>query len=336
MGKKKQYEYEEERKSGGGLKSFFKIFAVGFVIFLLILTPLNALMNKVGGIRLFSGTTNLMKDMDFLVDEDSPFFEAFKDTNRVNILALGVNDGMTDVIMVASYDLDSNHVDVISVPRDTYYPRKGYKGASNKINAVYSSKENGGALGVAQAVSGILEGMPINYYMVIDYEDVEKIVDSMNGVPMEIPFHMVYNDPYDKPPLHIDIPKGQQTLDGEHAVQFLRYRKGYPQGDIGRIAAHQEFIKSAFKQALGWDLLKVVKTTMDEVESDFNVGLLLKVATKAVGLSGDDMQTWMVPGKSGMKDGLSFWFADETQTKEMLTEIYSLDEGGTSDGAIEN
>jgi hypothetical protein len=69
-------------------------------------------------------------------------------------------------------------------------------------------------------------GMPIHYYVVVDYDAVKKVVNSMGGVPMDIPFHMYYSDPYDKPPLSIDIPKGHQVLNGDKAVEFLRFRKG--------------------------------------------------------------------------------------------------------------
>ena len=68
---------------------------------------------------------NLQEDMPTLADEDSPFFAKFGGESRVNILLIGVNDGMTDTLMLGSYDLAKQHVDVISIPRDTYYPRSG-------------------------------------------------------------------------------------------------------------------------------------------------------------------------------------------------------------------
>jgi LCP family protein required for cell wall assembly len=279
-----------------------------------------------------------MKDMPSPVDKNSPFFEAFKDTNRVNILLMGVNDGMTDTIMLGSYDLDTQHVDVISIPRDTYYPRKGADSpAEKKINCIYSVHK---AVGTAEAVSDILQGMPINYYVVVDYKAVKKIVDSMGGVPMNITFHMHYNDPYDTPPLKIDIPEGYQVLDGDKAVEFLRFRHSnsgsgypsYPEGDIGRIKAQQEFVKSAFRQALGFSLPKVVKTTLNNVDSDLPLGMATKLAAKAIGLKGEDMQTIMIPGESGTKDGLSYWFPDEEGVKEMLTQIYNV-QPESKDGA---
>ena len=270
-----------------------------------------------------------MEDMPSLVDKDSPFFKAFKDSKRVNILLMGVNDGMTDTIMLGSYDMETKHVDVISIPRDTYYPREGANSpAQKKINSIYGAHK---AVGTATAVSDVLKGMPINYYVVVDYKVVKKVVNAMGGVPMNIEFHMHYNDPYDKPPLKIDIPEGYQVLDGDTAVQFLRFRHSnsgsgypsYPEGDIGRIKAQQEFVKSAFRQAIGFSLPKVVKTTIENVDSDLPLGMALKLAANAVGLSGEDIQTITIPGKSGTKDHLSYWFPDEDGIEEMLTEIYN-------------
>lgn len=310
------------------MKTFLKTFVTGFLIFTMLLVPIQWGLSLVGNVRLFSGTENLMEDMPVLVDPDSPFFEAFKDKNRVNVLLMGVNDGMTDTIMLGSYDLDAGHVDVISIPRDTYYPRKGAGSpAEKKINCIYSVRK---AVGTAEAVSDLLQGMPINYYVVVDYKGVKKIVDSMGGVPMNITFHMHYNDPYDTPPLKIDIPEGYQVLDGDTAVEFLRFRKGsngypgYPEGDIGRIKAQQEFVKSAFRQALGFSLPKVVKTTLNNVDSDLPLGMATKLAAKAIGLKGEDMQTVTIPGESGTKDGLSYWFPDEDGIRDMLTQIYNV------------
>ena len=101
-------------------KSFVKIFLICLVLFILILIPV---IKVVSNINLFSGDGDLSgsieDEIDVLVDPNSPFFEAFSEANRVNLLAVGVNDGLTDTIMLVSWDMDANKVDVISVPRDT-------------------------------------------------------------------------------------------------------------------------------------------------------------------------------------------------------------------------
>ncbi len=305
------------------MKTFLKVFAVAFLALTILFMPLSMLFQKVADIQIFGGEENLMSQMPAIVDENSPFFEAFKDNQRVNVLLLGSNHGMTDTIMLVSYDLKNQHVDLISIPRDTYYPRPGYNDpASKKINAIYNKEK---VIGVATAVSETLLGMPIHYYAMVDYEGIGKIVDAMGGVPMDIPFHMTYNDPYDKPPLHIDIPKGPQVLDGEQAVKFLRYRHGYPEGDIGRVKAQQTFMKSAFKQMLSLSLPTITATIIKNVDSDISVGMAAKLTTKAVGLSGDNLETYMLPGAAQTSEGASFWFADTEKTAEMIKTIYSIE-----------
>jgi len=302
-------------------KAFGKQFAIYLIIFTLIMIPVQLVLDKIGGARLFSGTQNIMEDMGYLVDEDSPFYKEFTDSERVNILVMGVNSGMTDTIMLASYDMKGQRVDVISIPRDTYYYREGYENAAaHKINAIYASD---GVIETARAVSDVLLGIPINYYAVIEYDGVAKVVDSMGGVPMNIPFDMVYNDPYDTPPLKINIPEGDLVLDGETAVEYLRFRKGYAEGDIGRVGAQQLFVKAAFKQAIGKDLIKVIKTTIENVDSDLPLGMAVKIGTNGLGLKEESLKTYLTPGASGTSDGASYWRTDSKKIEQMIREIYA-------------
>lgn len=316
-------------------KEFLKLFFTWLLIFVVVLTPAGYLLERLGGIRVFQGTENLMKDMDVLVDPNSPFFEAFRDSQRVNVLLLGVNGGLTDTIMLGSYDMEHQRVDVISVPRDTYYDRSDAQSAgAKKINAIY---RNGGAVGTAEAVSDVLMGIPIHYYMVVSYDGIGRIVDSIGGVPMDIPFHMYYSDPTDDPPLLIDIPEGPTIIDSSNVKEFLRFRKGskgypgYTEGDIGRVKAQQEFIKSAFRESLGFGLPKVARTVMRNVDSDLTLSMAVAIAQKAVGLSRESIETYLTPGASGTKNGASYWWVDEQAIEEMLMAIYSI----SDDNSIE-
>ena len=305
-------------------------FVLTFIMFFVIFTAL-----FVGGrtmIKSFADINPFVKPdqavaLETLVNKDSPFFDTYKNSNKVNILLLGVNGGMTDTIMLISFDMDSKKVDVISVPRDTYYHRPNKDSAAEmKINAAY----RGEAINTAEAVSDVLLGMPINYYAVIKYDGVKNIVDSMGGVPMDIPFRMKYNDPYDTPPLVIDIPEGQQVLDGVHAVQFLRYRHGYIEGDMGRVKAQQQFVKNAFKQCLGFDLPKIANTVFKNVESDITLGTALKIATKAVGVTGDTMTTYTIPNT--LESNAPYYvYPDEKGIAAMIEEIYAVPVNTTED-----
>ncbi|MCL1808464.1 MAG: LCP family protein [Clostridiales bacterium] len=314
--KNKQFKYESK------MRMFIKTFVMTFTLILIVVTPVLATVTKIGDLNPGGREAPVIEEeLDFLISSDSPFFDAFTYSKRVNILALGVNEneGLTDTIMLASLDIENKHLDLIWIPRDTYYYREGYKSsdlAQFKINAAYRKNP----LNSAKAVSEVLMGIPINYYAVLSYDGVARIVDSMRGVPMDIPFHMKYDDPLDKPPLHVNIPKGEQVLDGDHAIQFLRYRSGYADADLGRIKAQQQFMKNAFKQCLSFELPNIARTVFNNVTSDINLRTALYLAGKAVGISSDDITTYMMP--VGKVD--HYVHPDVEKISEMLEEIYSI------------
>lgn len=163
-------------------KRFIRIFATTLIIFLIVLIPAAFAINAFLETSPFKGSINLGQDnevkFEVLVDPESPFFTEFSDSERINILLMGVNPPLTDVLMLGSFDPETKHVDIISIPRDTYYYRPGYAEtdyAQLKINAAY----RGDPLNTAKAVSDVLCGIPINYYAVIEYDDIRKIVDEM-------------------------------------------------------------------------------------------------------------------------------------------------------------
>lgn len=313
-------------------KTFIKFFLIFLVLFTLILIPA---VKAVSNINLFEkhDVKSIEEKMGVLVDSNSPFFEAFTKSKRMNMLVMGVNQNMTDVIMLVTWDMDHDKVSVVSIPRDTYYYRDGYHGASLKINSIYGSKHD--IVGIANAVSDTLCGIPINYYAVVDYDSVRKIVDGIGGVPINVPKALTYDDPYDKPPLHIRIPAGDQVLDGDHAVQYLRFRKGYANGDIGRIEAQQKFIKSAFKQALDNGIIDSAKLITSNVESDLTVGAAAKYALSAISLKEDSIKTYMVPGHEDHSNGPSYWMTDQTAIEEMLAEIYQINDENSEESSAE-
>jgi LCP family protein required for cell wall assembly len=306
---------------------FAKTFLIGFIVFVILLVPSMFGLSKLLAEPLVGGEEILPDEVrESQLDPNDPNYELFLNAERLNILLLGVNGHLTDTIMLGSYDMKNQTVDVISIPRDTYYERPEAKSAAQrKINAIYGTA---GAAGTAAAVQDILGGVPIHYYAVVKFEGVAKVVDAMDGVTVDISIDMDYDDPYAKPPLHIHFKKGVQTLNGEDAVKFLRFRKnnnggGYPDQDIGRTAAQREFMKAAFKQAVGVSLPKVVRTVMENVDSDLTIGVAGKIAVKAAGLDAENIRSHALEGKSGTVNGASYWFADEVAAEALVDSIYN-------------
>ena len=243
----------------------------------------------------------------------------FADSNRLNILFLGTNLGLSDTIMVFSLDMENERLDQISLPRDTYYPRPAYSGpAYQKLNSVFSTE---GSMGASEAAGAILGGIPIHYYAEVDTFGAIKIIDAMGGVDMYVPMDMQYIDVDQN--LYIDLRAGQQHLTGEQALMYLRFRSAYPDGDLGRISAQQEFIKSAFSQMGALNIPGVAIVVQREVNTNMRMTAALGLAARAATSSGWDFVTHKLPGTPGMQEGLSYFFHDEAATKELMRQIYA-------------
>ncbi len=298
---------KQKKKSNGIGKTFIMVFLIMIIAFTAIIFAIDkfgiGIPNPIAG-------------------GDGPLADLYRDSDRVNVLLLGdTMQGLTDTIMIGSYDLKNQHVDVISVPRDTYYPRDDYPGAAfAKINSVYETE---GIEGTADAVSEVVAGIPIHSYVIIDEKDIEKIVDSMGGVPMDVPFDMKYTDK--NTDLYIDLKEGQQVLNGDEAVQFIRYRKGYKTGDMGRVEAQQQFMSNAFEQAIGWHLPKVAMTVVDNVETSLTASNAARFGIKGIFLKKEDMKTHTLPGEPEYFNSAWYFRANEDDTEEMIREIYSYE-----------
>lgn len=260
--------------------------------------------------------------------ELSELEKAIEESKVINILLVGLEEKRSDTIMLVSFDRKSGDLDILSIPRDTYFYRSGYENPGDKkINAIYSSV---GIKGSMKAVENILD-IPVHNYVTVDYEAVENVVDIIGGVEVNVPFHMEYEDPYDNPPLKIDIPAGTQVLDGEHALQYLRFRHnndmttGYKDGDIGRIKAQQEFVKSAIKKSLSFKLPVVVKETYSHIKTDLSLSDMLLLASDAVNFSTDKLETAILPGRAKIMENLSFYLHDPSQVEDYVKDIYGVE-----------
>ncbi len=313
------------------MKYYLKVFLISFVAFAVIIG---------GGIFAFSqfgllstGEKTSSAQGDSKKSEENPeasdeIAAKFKSGDRLNILVLGTDGGRSDTLMVFSYDPKNKLADIISVPRDTYNHMEGKDGAAQrKINAVYGFKgEEGGPEGLKTEISKIL-GVPISYYVELDYNAVAKIVDTVGGVDVEIPFDLDYDDRYAKPELHIHLKQGTQTLDGQKALQYLRWRKNnggkHSMGDLERVKRQQAFVVKTLKQAMGIKLPFVIKDVFSYLKTDMNIGDMLYVGTQGLGFDFSKLKTHTIPGEPAMKYGASYYLHDPEKTIEMMQQIYA-------------
>lgn len=253
-----------------------------------------------------------------------------RESSRTNVLILGLDGARSDTMMIASIENEGNGLDIIAIPRDTYYPRKGFYGVGmKKVNAIY---QDSGYRGVYDAIEDITGGLIIDHYIVLNYRVVEKVVDSVGGVPVNIPRRMVYNDYYSNPPLRIRFEAGEHILNGEDSVKFLRYRQAdkgsgalQRNGDIGRIEAQQNFIKSALERVRGIrdvsKIANIVKAVIKDIKTDLSVYKAIKLVSIGIKVE-NNVKFHILPGSTQTKsDGLSYFVHNSEETIELISLI---------------
>ncbi len=312
------------------MKGFIKAFLASFIGFTLLFSAIfigadKFVFNKEIGEAVDQASSNdgenvKSKDLD----------QYLKDKKRLNVLLIGTDGGRSDTMMVLSLGLSDKSIRLLSVPRDTYYHVEGYNAYDQrKLNAVYGhGSEKGGAKGVRSAVSNITQ-LDIPYYVEVNYDAVMEIVDLVGGVEYDVPFNMNYDDPYAKPPLHIHLKKGVQVLDGDKAIQFLRWRKNNGSegtGDIDRTKRQQDFMMAAAKKAFGLKLPMVIKAAYENVETNLAVQEMLYLGSKMLGTDLSKIEKHTLPGDLGMKKGYSYLLPDEAAIKALMPRFETVDE----------
>lgn len=244
-------------------------------------------------------------------------------TEGVNILVFGVDsiskdsdNKRSDSIMLLTIDKDKQKPTIISIPRDTRVKIPGRKN-HDKIN---HSHAYGGPELLVKTVEQLLD-IKINYYVGINYNAVIEVVDALGGVEMDVPINMKYSDPYDEPPLHIDIKKGLQVLDGQQSIHFMRFRKGYANQDLGRIEAQQQFAKALVDKTLSPATILKIPQLIDIIYENVNTNIsrknMLSLGLMYSTLDKDSINKITLSGKPKMVNGVSYFVVSEDDIVEL-------------------
>lgn len=226
-------------------------------------------------------------------------------------------DGLSDVMLLVRFDPKTEKMTVLSIPRDTRVEMDGV--GVIKINA---SNINGGPAASAKLVSQLLDGVQIDRYLRVNVEGVEKLVDALGGVTVDVPKDMNYKD--DSQHLYINLKKGRQHLNGDQALQLLRFRHD-GLGDIGRIERQQVVMRALMEQALNPttvtrfpQILSVVQSNLD---SNFSIEELLALVGFSVKIDRSNVEMLTVPGeaKSLGRNNINYWLPDYSRIQEMMS-----------------
>lgn len=204
--------------------------------------------------------------------------------------------GNTDTILLASYDIQNQKLSVMSIPRDTMV---NVSWDVKKINSVYNVYGGGdrGIEALDKEISQLVGFVP-DFQVILEWEAVGELVDALGGVYFDVPRNMSYRDPTQN--LVISLKKGPQSLDGNKAMQLVRYRS-YVNGDLGRVQVQQDFLKAVIHQCLQIGnvtrITELSKVFNENVTTNLNVGNIAWFGEKAVfgGLKEDSVQFFTLP-----------------------------------------
>jgi LCP family protein required for cell wall assembly len=200
--------------------------------------------------------------------------------DRTTFLFLGIDaregfDSMlTDTILVVSVDPDGESAVMVSIPRDTGFtplPDRRihadgvYPGKINEIVAVATSNpelwcpdmaidtpDDAKRCGIRslERTVGLYLGIPINYYALVDFYGFESLIDSVGGVELCLPGHLV--DPnfagVETGQRGIVLPAGCHRYDGAGALVYARSRQGWIEMPDGTIETQTDFDRAERQQ----------------------------------------------------------------------------------------
>ena len=242
--------------------------------------------------------------------------------NMYTFLVVGLDQvsNSTDTMMVGRIDTENHTIDVVSLPRDTLV---NVSWSVKKINTLYSADINTGGNGIDGLLDGLKDilGFRIDCYAVVDLTAFVELVDAIGGVDYNVPVNMNYYDPTQD--LYINIPAGEQHLDGEEALKVVRFRSGYASADIGRIGTQQDFLKSAASQMLTLGNIPNLPTFIDIFEeyvvTNMSASNLAFFARQFLLCKSEDINFHTLPGNYGDSiKGLSYVSINISEWLEMV------------------
>jgi LCP family protein required for cell wall assembly len=225
-------------------------------------------------------------------------------------------------------------ISLLSVPRDTQVEVPGIP-----FSKISEANARGGAALATRLVSSMLNNTRIERYVRVSSSAFRELVDLLGGVEVFVPRAMSYTDTAQK--LKINLAQGWQTLNGEQAEQFARFRND-GLGDIGRIQRQQSLIQAIRNRLASPSVFvrlpQIVRLMQKYVDTNLNYEEILTLANFGLQLERDTFKMVMLPGSSSSKQGdlRSYWILDKVAVDRIMTQYLNLGVPDLAQGRIRN
>ncbi len=254
-------------------------------------------------------------------------------TRPVNLLILGLDQGETrseasselnsiqfngrsDTVLLLQLNPQSQSASLLAIPRDTQVqiPGVGW-GKISQVNSV------GGALLATEVVSELLGGLKIDRYVRLSTGAFRELVNLLDGVEVYVKQPMSYLDQTQN--LRINLSPGWQTLNGQQAEEFVRFRND-EYGDIGRVQRQQLLISALQRRLTQPNILPRLPTIFRILQKYLNTNLtaeeMFGLLSFGVKLETEQLKMVMLPGRysAAQEYPSSYWLVEESGRDRIL------------------
>lgn len=306
------------------------------IFFRTVLTTLFVLALIIGG-AIFAYNKFLYNGSDVTL-----FPEKEPDPINKTLAVFGVDeDGYrTDVIFIVNYNSETGKTRVISVPRDTKVDWseeqrarmeeiKGYSISVSKINEMtsYVGMEHLSEFTIPEVED--LLGIQIDNYVIVTLDAFKQVVDAIGGVEVDVPVlngnGLHYDD--NSQDLHIHLDPGLQLLNGEQAEGLVRFRKGYIEGDVGRIKTQQLFLEAFAKKVTSPQIItkipNIINTLLNTVSTDIKLSEISGYLPYLKSINTENIAFHIIPGEGQYIGNKSYFLVDEAAMPGFIDEVFN-------------
>jgi LCP family protein required for cell wall assembly len=259
-------------------------------------------------------------------------------TERVNILLLGTDKragetgpSRTDTMILLTVDPQTKTAGMLSIPRDLWVAIPGY--SENRINVAHflGDRDNypGGGPALAKKTVQYTLGVPVHYYVRINFEGFERIIDAIGGITIDVK-EAIHDTKYPDSNygyMTVDIPAGVQKMDGKTALQYARARHG--SSDFDRARRQQEVLKAIRDKVLSLNIPltripEILKLVGDSVQTDLSLNEMYALAKVARELG--DIKSAVIDENMTIPqttpDGASVLIPNRTKIREVVNALF--------------
>ena len=244
--------------------------------------------------KVITSASQEMENQDAIATDTS---NSLAITEPITVLLMGVDsDSDTlssstsfngDSLILATFNPDTLSVTMLSIQRDSYVPIACF--ANQKENKITHAAWQGASCMIDTIEN--LTGIPINYYVKINFKGVVDLVDAVGGVDIDVEYPLCeQNSKRQWGNNTVYIEEGFQTLTGEQALAYARNRHTWPQycpakynthyrSDATRAIHQQEVIKGVLAKLKNVKSVEafqnIINSISNNIETNFSPSQIL-------------------------------------------------------------